>query len=1129
MGVKVKTPTPFIGAGQIGTMTPNLTGPWTAISEVADDVLQGRFEDRKNSAIEQGKIDSHGLITYDDNGNLNPLSNLPSDTSYYSQSVKANASLSYFQSLESDLANFTTKTLMQFPNDSMAVKEQLEIYGESARTDLDPSLLSGTDHLLKITSDKAILQAQGNALNQLKTDVRINSANTIEKTVTRINDHAINNNAPLWQHDEDQIKTSLSAITATGEGKTTPAMDEESWAKIVTGHKIHKDMYPIMQHLKQIAVPMESFNVDAVNNAREQAFNIKTKVLNSYSKQEDKDAFNTLYKEKMDEAWATVQYKTKITNEKTAIKYQMNNMELNDLVETGAEEDIEFLIKGGGLDLLNQDKISYTMLKTLQEKVYDKVQVEQKEKNNLRAIADLSAFKSNKLSLESIKENSYLMGNSSHFKTLNTIIETKVNDARKLVFKTQNQNAQVTLITISDAMPGLILDKESPLSLDLGSVNYNSVLVGEYIVDQGWIKKEVWDHPDFNQATALKYIKQEREALLTKINSENDLNIRIARSLANNQPISDSDQKERLVNNNITFDINNPEHDPYKYFVNENVKYNTISGDLEGLLSSPSTLNHESAFKMLPIIESAFNTTTGKLKDYRRKHKNLLEDQISREGLLFWKDYLVGIKADIEPRTAFDEAIKNHNNRRDGEENKRKVTANDAMYAKMFEEHEEQFVDEELGQKSIPLVGNLIPNARALLDIGRIGFGLGPKTDMGMDETNSYLDKDLNPVTERKYTNDANGRKQYFNDTMKEFMNSNIGLIPYLKSNGNDDFTDSRARAIEKKWGSLGDLANMNIPSAVLNKAMLRVRKRYDLDRDVYKANPGRRDGLIVTSIIEILDENGYMPELTSQDGLLATQEGFWSKGYNLKWSNNSILNAAQNSGWEGAGVRWNPRLAQGEIAMHMNNSLGWNKNPDKPGEYLYPPSYFGDYNNFHDVPWMIKTNGNDDQGDPIAEIYWYDNKNKVVKKLVANVLDKEGKETGQTAGIMYPYKYKDSFYKSLAEDQQGKLQKFYNENKWLQNEVAKFGYETLTEAYLNGFNLGLSDMSGKSPQFMKVLLEIHREQDILNGLNENSKNVDPEKPRNKYRILNDPRENEQKKAEEELNRLMEVLLGSKK
>ena len=47
MGVKVKTPSPFVGAGQVGTVTPNLSGLGSAIAGVADDLLTTRFEDRK--------------------------------------------------------------------------------------------------------------------------------------------------------------------------------------------------------------------------------------------------------------------------------------------------------------------------------------------------------------------------------------------------------------------------------------------------------------------------------------------------------------------------------------------------------------------------------------------------------------------------------------------------------------------------------------------------------------------------------------------------------------------------------------------------------------------------------------------------------------------------------------------------------------------------------------------------------------------------------------------------------------------------------------------------------------------------------------------------------------------------
>ena len=88
MGVKQKTPTPFVGAGSVRTVTPNLTGPWTAVAKGVDDLLNVRFEDRKNVAIEQGEIDSQGLVTYDENGRLNPITNLPDDNSYYSQSLK---------------------------------------------------------------------------------------------------------------------------------------------------------------------------------------------------------------------------------------------------------------------------------------------------------------------------------------------------------------------------------------------------------------------------------------------------------------------------------------------------------------------------------------------------------------------------------------------------------------------------------------------------------------------------------------------------------------------------------------------------------------------------------------------------------------------------------------------------------------------------------------------------------------------------------------------------------------------------------------------------------------------------------------------------------------------------------
>ena len=228
MGVKVKTPSPFIGAGQVATYTPNLSGMGNAIADTANDLLKTRFEDRALRADEQGTTDGSNFVTYDDKGNLQNLGNLPEGDTFYDQAFKKSAKITYLNALEIDVSKFSTKFLLEHPDDANAVAEKMDILSETTMENMAPELEAHALLILNKSKNIAIATAQNNQIINEKRIANDNATFTLTQGVAEILEGASLRNEELnpltiktWE-DAIDIKIATKQNGYTEKTKPTP-------------------------------------------------------------------------------------------------------------------------------------------------------------------------------------------------------------------------------------------------------------------------------------------------------------------------------------------------------------------------------------------------------------------------------------------------------------------------------------------------------------------------------------------------------------------------------------------------------------------------------------------------------------------------------------------------------------------------------------------------------------------------------------------------------------------------------------------------------------------------------------------------------------------------------------------
>jgi len=1113
MGVKQKTPTPFVGAGSVKTVTPNLTGPWTAIAEGADQILNRRLDDRKDKAIEQGELDSWGLITYDDDGNLNPISNLPKDNTFYSQSLRQNASLKFYNSLENDLKNFTTKTLMTYPNNPELVQEEFNTYRENAVEDLDENLVGATNEILKRYTNEAILTSQGNVVKKNITDARLNASETIDTVTENIISRAMLNNADPTHDQVMRLNDAYELLIATDDGKENgynKVRKETEFNDLLRTVQVNKAMFPMQEHFKTMSLPLGEFDIDETQKARNIVDIYFTKTLEKIPDLKTKEEFTKLYNQGLEAAEKAVKNKIAIINAKNAEIYKNTEIELRTLINNNEINSLEFMNNSRGIqDYLSKGIIDWKTLKPIVESYHTINNKNKEDSQKIISENSMYAWKNGMMEYEELIKNSYIAKSPEYVKQINAHKTQTLKDSIAENQKIGKKYMMSSVLTLIESFPKIADIEGTPFFY--GNDFYDSVKVEEYLLENKIVDIDDWNHIDHNKAATLEKISKAYKQYVSNLNAKQKLTDAIEDSKNNSTPLSNENQTKYYKNNGIRFNLQSEglDGDPYEFFVKHNLNHNTIHGPLEGGLTAPWTLNADDANKFLPLIESAFISSK---EGYKKDHNILLTEKMPEASQLFWREYIDGLAVGLDSNQSFKDAQKNYkaNNSALSKDKRENL---DSAWNTWFTAHPNVELDEDLNTNST-FFGFKIGIQE--LASGLQGFNnvLGMKDfgqDYGINQGMMATVKDANgkDVSLYDHTND-NDKAKWMKTLWETYSDKHEGIASYLLDKldgvtqsfglgtwGFSELNDPAVRRMVDNFGDLVSIANTPPPLAVREEALRRAKKIFNLNQDVYRNNPERRDELLFHQMINVLAEQNYVPEITTADGILSTKS---QEGYKSRWTKNSILMSAQKSGWKDVNIQWTPQIANIEIALMMGNK-NWNQDPNNPEQFQIKPEDLG-VKNFHDVKWVLKTNGKNEDGSAIAEIYYYTPGDEQVKPLRAKVYE-DGVLTPYEAPVQYPYEYENSFYKAIYEDQAGKIREIIAKHpKILDND----GVDLVSKFYLNGFNfLGLQKPENKL--IMGAIYNTYKDQDIWNGYFNNKKQYDESENTdyNGYEILKKP------------------------
>jgi len=1092
MGVKQKTPTPFVGAGSVKTITPNLGGLGSAIAGSADDLLTTRFEDRKQVALDNAEIDSHALIKYDENGKLMPITNLPQDDSWYSQSLRLNARVNYFSALSQDLKLFSDKTLSEHPNDPVAVREKMDIYRESANIDLEPSLEFNTNLSIKEITEQNVLKAQGNLITEQRKNAVLISSERINQLEIETYSSAEHYNGGIFNGKlnsriEQDYRDSLmlGALSGNSEYSTDPTWINAQVEKFKQNTQVYKSLYSSKQFLNVLEDPTSSEDQkDAALIALSQ---LQTKITEKYKgNNEQLKFFNTQWNRKVTEAKNKYEVTEKIINKRIKKDQANNNFNTNLNLITGNHGLESWLSDPVEMSKrISNKSYSISDLITLSNKYHEKINTEEKVKLDLQASFLLNAYENNNATLADIENNEHIMNNKTLVKEFMAIRDKKVKENNELIVKQATQNQNINILNVQQHLETIMEDENSVLHIYASPPTAEAL--EEELIQRGFIDKEIWYNGTYNRKGALNEILTKRTAIMAHYNKIKKINDAKELSIKNKQPMPTKDHNKMLEEFEITFDIN--ENDPLEFFIENNEKYRTLNGPLNSFLNEPQFLTTENADKMLPLIEKIMDRKNGVVGN----NLYLKIDEAARE---FWKTYISGLKT-VDPNEAYKQA----------------QSAFKAMQTPEARDHADKrygSVFRQMDQKSYnPKIGGSFIEDYDLGLVSWANFTYGALDlipFINFDNNANWQNKGMNlPLS--NYTQNVEDSDKKLDLTNEEHQNFYIqhnfnkiasqseGVVDFIQNFFKmDSWNDKEWRALVDTWGEYGNLSEMKLPIAVAQEANKRFRILVNEKPNYYMNNGENRDLALFTLSMEILKEGNYTPEFSGPDGILRQDAGY--KNYSLKWEKNSLTEAIATTGWRDAGIRFNPDLAGQEISHHFHNR-NWNKDPYNPGKFLFTPQDFGE-ESFFDVKWAIKKAGVDDTGKPIAHLYYVDKEDGRVRPVTVKELvrvdeedingNKTGetivKETGNMLPVIYPYGYKNSFYNAIYKDQSGKIEEWLDSNPKIQKLIGGNTTQLLAEAYLGkGLNLfGPSDMAGASPNLMNIIMESYESELFYNS-----------------------------------------------
>jgi hypothetical protein len=1104
MGVKVKTPSPFVGAGSVATVTPNLSGMGSAIAGVADDLLTTRFEDRKISALEQAEIDSHDFINYDDNGKLKPITFLPKDNTWYSQGIRANAKTNYFNALGTDLKNFTTKTLAEFPNDPNAVKEQMDINAESAITDLDESLVGYTQALTREYTNEAVLKAQGNLYNKQRADSIVNGEIAIKQVEDRGYAGALLNNRPLSQGDINQWEAGYKdQIFGHKNGYSLEAMP-----KMLTIFKsrieVHRDVSKAQKFIAVLNNPVNE-SPETISYVKDKLVDMGIALQKKYSGSVE---LSNLATEKWNEIVTIAEnnYNEKeVRRQKIKTKKQSeNNLNYNVLLMEKNLSALDWLNNPDEISKkISNEDITISQVQALLSGFHAQTNANEAKIQLVNSKVLLDAFERGKVTDLEMQSNEYIMNDATALGSYLKIRKAKNEKTDSDLIKFRSEHTDLNVTNIVNYMPDLIQDSESILHWGNEIVTVEEVK--KFLFEKGFVKKENFEAIGYNQSGAIEKILTARKSAITFENKKQSVNKAINYSIDNNTKLSDADHKSYLEV--YKFDeINLKEmsrDDVLKNFQEHNERYLTLNGAIGDILDNPLNIKEGNIDKLIPLVSTMLNVGED---GYSAKANKMFYAELSPESQKFWLELFSNMEdSNVSDSLKISKLkLKKDVENKDGEGGRNK---SDKTFYASFGAMPQKSYNSDYGGSLVeqyPAFGltNIVNSFRAAnILVGKTSSLRMPLVNEGMDKEYIYQAADGSIQTQTLDKTNRDDVLKYIGHNYNNIGGDSEGPWAFIQDW--NKFTDERNndpqfRKIVERWGGLGSLSNMDLPMAVKEETLDRYRNLWDINNKPYARYPERRDKALFRLTMEVLQEGNYTPELSGVGGILS-REGNLTDGYTLKWVKNGLTNAMANTGWQAADIKVTPALMGQEIS-HMMHNQSWNKDPNNPGQPLFKPSDFSkgvgfDYTSFHEVDWMIKPNGTDKDGNPVAEIYYYDHYDNQQKPLQVKLLYEKddlevkknpellGTETGEVATVTYPYGYKNSFYNAILKDQTGTIEKYINEHPKLQKGIGGATVKKLAEIYLNGINIfGLDDPTGISGNFMTIVMEAYETQNRING-----------------------------------------------
>ena len=1081
MGVKVKTPSPFVGAGSVGTFTPNLSGMGNAIAGVAGDLLTTRFEDRKQVALEEGEIQSHNLITYDENGQLKPITSLPEDNTWYSQALRAGARTNYYNALGADIKNFTAKTLAEHPNDPLAVKEKMDIYRDSALLDLDESLVGTTKHMLKTISDESVLISQGNLFNKQKADGVINGTLALERIETLTYSQASNYNGGIFKGKlafgiEEQYKEALILLAASGAKGHSLESIPQKIQLFKEKVQVYKSLYRSKKWLKIIENDTNYTEVQ-INNAQKELITERLKISESYNK-------NLVQKELFVSEWnkKVNQIQTDYTDKKNIDDERIKNIQSTNYaasifnIQSGNYNEEAWLENSSLVDkaIINKD-YSIPNLISLHSAYFTKIGADETKQNNLKTAMLMNGYEHDRVTETELLAYPFITNNAVSMNTFFKLQNKKIADNDTHLRKIGEENQDLFLMNVVERMPIITQDPKSLLYA--GNTKPFTMAQLEKELGEKGLNLEIFNNGTYDKSSALQKIITARKEYIGYENKKQRIIKAEEYSRTNGTSMSDADHTDWLKLNDVFETFNIEQDDPLVFYNKWNKPLRTLNGPLEQFINNPENLTQGQVDKMLPLIESMINPNK---PGYSKDNNEMFLFKVNKPARDFWKNYVTGLSSVDSAESAFKLAKKEHLNSKKPEVRNH----GEQMFNRHFKSMKSREYNALIGG---PIVKNLdlglrswqnliIPTV-AVATLGIIGDNKAIQ-NKGMDI--SYLGSE-----EMMDVNNIDHQIEYVKINFENIASKSEGIIDFFQDKLKmDSWNDASWRAIVGTWGPFGNISKIPLPTVVASETLDRYKIRFADNPGPYMEHPENRDKALFKIAMEVLKERNYSVELSGKDGMLA--HGPVTKDYTPKWKRNSITSAMMDSGWDAAKIRPNPKQMGNEIA-HMFHNMKWNKNPQNPKKYLFTPQMFGE-NSFHDVSWMIKPNGFNANGTPIAEIYWFDKENSIaralkIKELYPQGHEKEGQETGIVMNVSYPYEYKNSFYNVIYKDQSGKIEEYLKNNKWIQEVIGGKTTDLLQQAYLNGLNLfGNSDMAGWSPNFMNIIMQSYEYEMTTNG-----------------------------------------------